>query len=45
MSDAGVVTAKQMAELQARVTEPDFLGCGFAHIGAWGRRPEFGPPS
>lgn len=43
--DAGVMTTKQMAELQKRVTEPDFLGCGFAHIGAWGRQPEFGPPS
>ncbi len=42
---AGVMTTKQMAELQRRVTEPDFLGCGFAHIGAWGRQPESGPLS
>ena len=25
--------------LEARVEDPDFLGCGFAFIGAWGRRP------
>jgi hypothetical protein len=36
---AGVMSTKQMAELHARINEPDFLGCGFAHIGAWGRRP------
>ena len=35
---AGVMTTKQMVELHARINEPDFLGCGFAHIGAWGRQ-------
>ena len=24
---------------EARLDDPDFLGCGFALIGAWGRRP------
>jgi SAM-dependent methyltransferase len=28
---------------EARLSDPDFLGCGFAFIGAWGRRPA-GPP-
>ena len=36
---AGVMTRKETAGLEARVNEPDFLGCGFAYIGAWGRRP------
>ena len=35
---AGVMTTKKMVELHARINEPDFLGCGFAHIGAWGRQ-------
>jgi ubiquinone/menaquinone biosynthesis C-methylase UbiE len=35
---AGVMTAKEVSELQARIDEPDFLGCGFAYIGAWGRQ-------
>ncbi|HEY7430228.1 MAG TPA: methyltransferase domain-containing protein [Streptosporangiaceae bacterium] len=35
---AGVVTAAEAAERVARLSEPDFLGCGFAHIAAWGRR-------
>jgi SAM-dependent methyltransferase len=36
---AGVLTAAEAARLEARVSEPDFLGCGFAYIGAWGRGP------
>jgi hypothetical protein len=35
---AGVVTAADTARLTARLGEPDFLACGFAFIGAWGRR-------
>lgn len=36
---AGVLTDAEAARLEERVCEPDFLGCGFAYIGAWGRRP------
>jgi hypothetical protein len=36
---AGVLTAAEAAETVARVDRPDFLACGFAYIGAWGRRP------
>ncbi len=36
---ADVLTSEHAAALAERVTEPDFLGCGFAHIGVWGRRP------
>jgi SAM-dependent methyltransferase len=36
---SGVMTAAEAATLEARLDEPDFLGCGFAYIGAWGRRP------
>ena len=36
---SGVMTAAEEARLEARLDEPDFLGCGFAFIGAWGRRP------
>jgi len=36
---SGVMTAAAEARLEARLDEPDFLGCGFAYIGAWGRRP------
>jgi hypothetical protein len=35
---AGVLTAAQAARLTARLDEPDFMACGFAFIGAWGRR-------
>jgi hypothetical protein len=35
---AGLLTAAEAARLTARLTQPDFIGCGFAHIGAWGRR-------
>jgi hypothetical protein len=32
------ITAEETAKLVTRVDEPDFLACGFAFIGAWGRR-------
>jgi trans-aconitate methyltransferase len=35
---AGVLTAREAARLVTRLDEPDFLGCGFVFIGAWGRR-------
>lgn len=35
----GVRTAAEAARITARLNEPDFLGCGFAFIGAWGQRP------
>jgi 2-polyprenyl-3-methyl-5-hydroxy-6-metoxy-1,4-benzoquinol methylase len=35
---AGVLTAAEAAKLVTRLDEPDFLGCGFVFIGAWGRR-------
>lgn len=37
--EAGVLTADEAAAIARRPTEPDFLGCGFVHIGVWGRRP------
>jgi 2-polyprenyl-3-methyl-5-hydroxy-6-metoxy-1,4-benzoquinol methylase len=37
---AGVMTAAEAARLAARPTDPDFLGCGFAFIGVWGRHAE-----
>ena len=36
---AGALTPEQAAELVARPDAPEFLACGFAYIGAWGRRP------
>jgi ubiquinone/menaquinone biosynthesis C-methylase UbiE len=36
---AGALTAEQATALVDRPTQPDFLACGFVHIGAWGRRP------
>ena len=42
MISAGIMTAGEAARLAARPADPDFLACGFAFIGAWGRRP--GPP-
>lgn len=38
--EAGALTVEQAAALVDRPTNPDFLACGFAHIGVWGRRPE-----
>ena len=43
LTSAGVMTADEVARLAARPGDPDFLGCGFAHIGVWGRHA--GPPS
>jgi SAM-dependent methyltransferase len=42
---SGVMTAAEEARLEARLDDPDFLGCGFAFIGAWGRRPAGSPGS
>jgi SAM-dependent methyltransferase len=39
LTEAGMLTAADAARLSARLAEPDFLGCGFAFIGAWGQRP------
>ncbi len=36
---AGALAAEQATALVDRPTQPDFLACGFVHIGAWGRRP------
>ena len=38
---AGLLTAAEAARLTARLAQPDFTGCGFAHIGAWGRRNHY----
>jgi SAM-dependent methyltransferase len=38
-ADAGALTRSDADELARRPTEPDFLSCGFAFIGIWGRRP------
>src|SRR5215468_7476939 len=35
---SGVMTAAEEARLEGRLTDSDFLSCGFAFIGAWGRR-------
>jgi SAM-dependent methyltransferase len=37
--DAGTMTAPEARALTERPAQPDFLACGFAHIGVWGRRP------
>jgi len=36
---AGLLTREQADDLTARPEAHDFLGCGFAHIGAWGKKP------
>jgi SAM-dependent methyltransferase len=38
--ESGAITSHDASELIARIDSPDFLACGFAHIGAWGRRPD-----
>ena len=38
--EAGALTAEQATALVERPAEPDFLACGFVHIGVWGRRAE-----
>ena len=35
---AGLLTSAEAARFTARLDEPDFMGCGFTHIGVWGRR-------
>ena len=42
---AKALTADEAAQLVARLDQPDFLACGFAFIGAWGRRPAQHPPA
>ena len=37
--DVGALTPEEATALVDRPTRPDFLACGFAHIGVWGRRP------
>jgi ubiquinone/menaquinone biosynthesis C-methylase UbiE len=37
--EAGALTPEQAAALVDRLTRPDFLACGFVHIGVWGHRP------
>jgi SAM-dependent methyltransferase len=39
LAASGVMTSEEAARAIARLDEPDFLGCGFAFISAWGRRP------
>jgi SAM-dependent methyltransferase len=34
---AGVLTTEEASQLMIRLDQPDFLGCGFAHVGAWGQ--------
>ena len=36
---AGALTPDQADALTDRPARPDFLACGFVHIGVWGRRP------
>jgi len=36
---AGALTQEQASALRTLPTRPDFLACGFVHIGVWGRRP------
>jgi len=38
MISGGVMTTDEAARLAARPGDPDFLGCGFAFIGVWGKR-------
>jgi SAM-dependent methyltransferase len=40
---AGLLTSAQAASLTARLDEPDFMGCGFTFIGAWGAVPTTRP--
>lgn len=42
--EAGILTRDEASALSARPTRPDFLACGFAYIGAWGRRPSASSP-
>ncbi|HEY6297658.1 MAG TPA: methyltransferase domain-containing protein [Streptosporangiaceae bacterium] len=40
---AGLLTTDEVDRLTARLAQPDFMGCGFAYIGAWGRRNDRPP--
>jgi trans-aconitate methyltransferase len=40
---AGALTPEQATNHHDRLTQPDFLGCGFVYIGVWGRRPAASP--
>jgi hypothetical protein len=40
--DAGILTSSEATALTSRPTDPDFLGCGFAYIGAWGHTTHAG---
>ena len=37
--DAGIMADAEARARIDRLGQPDFLACGFAHIGVWGRRP------
>ncbi|HZC73173.1 MAG TPA: methyltransferase domain-containing protein [Jatrophihabitans sp.] len=37
--DGGIMTDTDARALTNRPAQPDFLACGFAYIGVWGRRP------
>jgi SAM-dependent methyltransferase len=37
--NADALTPEQAAALVDRPNQSDFIGCGFVHIGVWGRRP------
>jgi len=37
--EGGVLTVEEADAHAARLAQPDFLACGFVHIGVWGRRP------
>jgi len=39
---AGALTPQEAEAIAKRPTQDDFLGCGFVHIGVWGRRPNDG---
>jgi SAM-dependent methyltransferase len=39
---SGSVTREEVELMLERLSEPDFLACGFVYIGAWGRRPASG---
>jgi SAM-dependent methyltransferase len=36
---SGVLSSGEASQVIGRLESPEFLACGFAHIGAWGRRP------
>jgi trans-aconitate methyltransferase len=38
--EVGSLSPDEAAAIVERPTQPDFLSCGFVHIGVWGRRPE-----